>query len=1254
MYNHKKIESKWAEKWVKDKTFTPDLEKAKDPYYALFMFPYPSAEGLHIGNFYAFTCVDVMAKYKKLQGKDVFEPIGFDAFGMHSENYALKIKETPKKMLNRTTANFRKQLKSAGLGCDWTREVDTTTPEYYKWTQWIFTKLFEKGLAYQKEALLNWCPSCKTVLADEQIENGICERCKSVPEKKTMKQWFLKITAYAQRLLDGLETMDWSGVTKHAQRNWIGRSEGAMIKFEVRSPEARKASSGSRLTRRDKKLEVKTNIEIFTTRPDTLFGATYFVMSPEHPLVKKITAPGQKKEVEQYIKKTGAKSDLERTEAKGKTGIFTGAYAINPVNNEKIPVWIADYVLMGYGTGAIMAVPAHDERDFEFAEKYNLPIKEVVIPIFGKKHKNEKYRETITALVHRKQDNKFLYLYNKHYKIVTPIIGGIKKHESIKDTAEREVYEETGYKVKFINKLGGQIESHFFASHKNVWRYRLDQPVLCELLDEDAKPDEISEEEKNKHKIIWLTAQEALKRIVYEDNKVGLLKYLGKYGVFCGEGRNINSDFPDKVLAKTKTPETGAFGGSKDSYPQCEIRTCHSVNSIAYNKKHVKSNNGAEPAEGLEPSNPEMTSSDSHHATGISTPSLLYQKNKNITKTLNDLTTKEAKKKIIKWLEARSIGKGTVNYKLRDWCISRQRYWGPPVPIVYCKKCAKNEKENVLILHGWEDSSKTGFIPSLKENLISKNYSVFAFDAPNTNEPDFDVWYKFIESKIKKNNLNKKIFNLVGHSIGGLIALKLAEKYKINKLILVSPVGSKSSKKYFKQFENELTKEEMKIFVNYQKRNLDIKKIKENAKEIIFVFGKKDKWITKEIRNFYIKNFKNTAAIHILENEGHMGEDEGVKKVEFIEDLFKKLTPGVHPVPEKDLPVKLPDLEQGWEPAGDGRGPLARVDKFIKTTCPKCKGPAEREADVMDNFLDSAWYFFRYISPRDDKNIFDKKLSKKWLPVDLYIGGNEHAVLHLMYTRFITMAFHDLGLINFDNPFKKFQANGMILKDGKKMSKSKGNVVNPEEYGEKIGYDALKIYILFLGPLSEDRSFSDSGAQGAKRWVEKIARLEQKVENNYKDSKNLIKKFHQTVKAVTDDFESQKYNTAIARLMELTNALSAEKNISNKIWKNFLILIAPFAPALAEELWAKLGNKKSIFKAKWPKHDPKLIKDDTINLVIQINGKLRDTIETPADISEDKAKKIALESEKIQKWIKGKEVIKMIFVKGKLVNIVIA
>jgi leucyl-tRNA synthetase len=816
-YDYQQIEKKWAKKWVEDKIFTPDLTKAKNPYYALFMFPYPSAEGLHVGNFYCFTCIDVMAKYKKLQGFDVFEPIGFDAFGMHSENYALKIGETPRKMLKRTMANFRQQLISAGLGCDWTREVDTTTPEYYKWTQWIFVKLFEKGLAYQKEALLNWCPGCKTVLADEQIEGGVCERCKTIPEKRMMRQWFFKITAYAQKLLDELDSMDWSDITKAAQKNWIGRSEGATVKFSV-IPVSESGSRGNKDNNEILKQVQDDNatLEVFTTRPDTLFGATYFVLAPEHPLVEKITTKEQREAVEQYIKESGKKSDLARTEAKEKTGVFTGAYVINPVNQAKIPVWIADYVLMGYGTGAIMAVPAHDERDWEFAKKYNLKIIEVV-------------------------------------------------------------------------KGSSDIENE----------------------------------------------------------------------VFTGNGENVNSEF------------------------------------------------------------------------------------------LNGLTTDGAKKKIINWLEERDLGKRMVNYRLRDWCISRQRYWGPPVPVIYCDQC-------------------------------------------------------------------------------GTVA-----------------------------------------------------------------------------------------------------------------------------VPEDQLPVILPDLEKGWEPAGDGRGPLAKVESFMKTKCPKCGGEATREPDVMDNFLDSAWYFFRYLSPQNDQEIFDTELGKKWLPIDLYVGGNEHAVLHLMYTRFITMALHDLDLINFANPFKRFRANGMILKDGKKMSKSKGNVVSPEEYGVKVGYDALKTYLLFLGPLSEDRSFTDSGVQGCKRFVEKIYRLEEKVKKDYTDSEAVIRKLHQTINVVAKDFTDQKYNTSVARLMELTNLFISEKNISITTWKKFLVIVAPFTPALAEELWERSGRKQSIFAQKnWPEYDPELARDEKIELAIQINGKLRDTIKVAVDIDEAEAKKVVMESEKIKKWLEGKEIVKVIFVKGRLVNVV--
>ncbi len=794
-YNYSEIEKKWSEKWLKDKTFTVNLSKADNPYYALFMFPYPSAEGLHIGNFYAFICIDIIAKYKKLKGFDVFQPFGFDAFGIHSENYALKINQSPREMLNRTENNFRKQMISAGLGCDWTREINTTHHVYYKWTQWIFLKLFEKKLAFQKQALLNWCPGCKTVLADEQIQDGLCERCSCVPKKKNLKQWFFKITDYSQRLLDGLDSMDWSEITKLAQKNWIGRSEGAEIDFLINDHK----------------------VTVFTTRADTLFGATYFVLSPEHSLVNEITKKEYKKQVNEYVEKSGAKSDLERIESKQKTGVFTGSYAINPINNKKIPVWIADYVLMGYGTGAIMAVPAHDERDFDFAKKYKIEIKEVIKPI------------------------------------------------------------------------------------------------------------------NNSDK---------------------------KEAVFVDDGVLINSQ------------------------------------------------------------------------------------------EYNDLSSQKARDKIHSWLEENKIGRKKINYKLRDWCISRQRYWGPPIPVIHCQKC------------------------------------------------------------------------------------------------------------------------------------------------------------------------------------------------------------GVVPVKEQELPVKLPVIDKNWQPSGDGKGPLAKIKDFVEVNCPQCNEKAQRETDVMDNFLDSAWYFFRYLSPDNEKEIFTKKIGDKWLPVDIYIGGNEHAVLHLMYTRFITMFFHDLKLINFDNPFKVFRANGMILKDGKKMSKSKGNVVNPEDYGQKIGYDALKSYLFFLGPLDENKSFSDSGIYGTKRWIEKIVRLEDKVKKEFNDNLEIVNKINDTIKKIEQEIESQKYNTAVAHLMKLTNALTKQKNISQKVWLKFIAIIAPFTPALAEEMWFRSGNEKSIFSGKnWPDFDKQFSEKQLIKIIIQINGKTRSVVEADKGLSEQQVKDIALSDNKIKKWIEDKKINKVIFVKDKLINI---
>ena len=802
-YNFQKIEKKWQANWEKEKTFQVDLKKAKNPYYNLMMFPYPSAEGLHVGNVYAFTGSDIHGRFRKMQGCDVFEPMGFDAFGIHSENFAIKKKVHPKILIRKNIDNFRRQLKSLGCLFDWRHEVDTTDQNYYKWTQWLFLELFKAGLAYQKKAPVDWCPSCKTVLANEQVIDGKCERCGKNIIQKELKQWFFKITDYAEKLLKNLDKIDWSEKTKIAQRNWIGKSVGTKIEFKVKNSEFK--------------------IQVFTTRPDTLFGCTYLVLAPEHPFIKKFeTKIKNLKFVEDYIQESKKKSELERTELiKEKTGIeIKGIKAINPVNQKEIPIFIADYVLASYGTGAIMAVPAHDQRDFDFAKKHNLPIIKVISP--------------------------------------------------------------------------------------------------------DSQDNDLKE-------------------------------------AFEGSGALINS---------------GKF---------------------------------------------------------------------------NEMESEKAKQEIARFVGA----KKTINYHLRDWLISRQRYWGPPIPIIYCQKC------------------------------------------------------------------------------------------------------------------------------------------------------------------------------------------------------------GTVPVPKKDLPVKLP-FTKNFRPTGGEKSPLASVPGFIKVKCPKCKKPAQRETDVSDTFLDSSWYFFRYPSvsfSQPDKKAFDLNLTKQWLPVHMYIGGHEHAVLHLLYTRFITMVLKDLKYINFEEPFRKFRAHGLLTKEGAKMSKSKGNVVNPDDYYKKYGADTLRMYLMFSGPFQEGGDWQDKGIVGVKRFLEKVWNFQDKIENQNKKitagEEELEKLLHKTIKKVTDDLENLNYNTAISALMILVNEMTKQERLSKNNYQILLKLLAPFAPYITEEIWGKLGNKKSIHCDFWPKYDKKRIKEDKVVFVIQINGKVRDKIEAEAEMSEEEAKKAATSGEKIKKWIKGKEIKRIIFVPGKLINIVI-
>ena len=808
-YNPSAVEEKWQRNWEERGTNSLTLEQlksAKDPYYQLMMFPYPSAEGLHVGNIYAFTGADVHGRFLRMQGLTVFEPMGFDAFGIHSENFALKIGTHPMDLIPANVENFTRQLRRIGGMFDWKHSLDTTDPSYYKWTQWVFLKLFEAGLAEQKKAPVNWCPSCMTVLANEQVITGACERCTTPVEQREIKQWFFKITDYAQRLLDNLAFIDWSETTLKAQSNWIGRSEGARLNFSVIHPDG--SSTGH-------------EIEVYTTRPDTIFGATYMVLSPEHPLADRVTDDEHRHSVSEY-REEARKSDLvtrQKTD-KSKTGAFTGGFCANPATGEQIPIWIADYVLMDYGTGAIMAVPGHDQRDFEFATAFNLPIKRVV---------------------------------------------------------------------------AGPKESS-------------DKPL-----------------------------SEA----------------------YTGPGFLVNS---------------GEFDG---------IDVSDSVSVFT------------------------------------------------------------------EWAEGNGWGEGTVNFRLHDWCISRQRYWGPPIPIIHCDNC------------------------------------------------------------------------------------------------------------------------------------------------------------------------------------------------------------GSVPVPEEDLPVILPRVED-FKPDDSGVSPLARVEEWYQTTCTECGGGARRETDVSDTFLDSAWYFLRYPSTEFEDTPFDPEITKRWLPVDTYIGGNEHAVLHLLYSRFLTMVLKDLGYLDFEEPYDVFRAHGLIIAGGAKMSKSRGNVIIPDPIIEEFGADAFRIYLMFLGPFEEGGDYRTEGIQGPYGFLHRLWDTALNANEGAPDP-NVERKVHQTVKQVTEQLPELGYNTSIAAMMECLNTIrSGGRQATRTEVEPLITMIAPFAPHLAEEVWEHFGHEKSIFEgSNWPSFDESKIIESQVSVAVQVNGKLRGTISVPQDAAEDDVIIAAREEENVARYLDGVEERRIVHVPGRLVNFVV-
>ncbi|MFH0951595.1 MAG: non-canonical purine NTP pyrophosphatase [Patescibacteria group bacterium] len=1279
-YDHQKIEPKWQKRWEENKIYQTKERRGSNNYYCLVEFPYPSSDGLHVGHPRSYTAIDIIARKRRLEGKSVLFPMGFDAFGLPTENYAIKVKRPPQDITKENIATFKRQLKSLGFSFDWSRAVNTSDPKYYKWTQWLFLQLYKAGLVYQAEMPINWCPSCKIGLANEEVIDGQCERCGTAVAKKKLKQWMFKITKYAQRLIDDLAKVDYLDKIKTQQINWIGRSDGASVEFPVFA----KASTGEQVTRNKKQENSKLQIQ----NSKLLIGTKNSAKKKRYANFLKeigVDVVGQEDLRERIEVEIEEGEDIEENAINKARAYFKAtniptiavdeAFYIDKFSKEKQPgshvrripgsknERPSDKELIDYYQKELNKIGGESSTYWEFAVAF----------VDGKTEK---------VKVFKTSSSKIVYQPSKAFKKGYPLdslqidLKTGKYRAELSEQEEKEALSEYIEKVReFVSKslsLDSQITNHESRiTNIKVFTTRPDTlfGVTYMVLSPEHElihelENSITNLEEVKKYIKKAQNKSDLERTELQKEKTGV-ELKGIKAVNPANNEEIPVWVADYVLASYGTGAIMAVPGhdERDNQFVDYINNSSNIDEKIEIRKVIQPTSAIDcwrykikPQYLTEYERNQYQNLKTgkmypvHYGIGASPKPIVFTGDGFAIKSgpYNGLSTAEFKKKINKWLEQKKIGKAEVQYKLRDWVFSRQHYWGEPIPLIHCDTCRKSDKKTIIIIHGTGSYSQSNWYPWLAEELRELGHEVIVPDMPETKKPILEDWLTELDKYRDKLNKNSVV---IGHSIGGRAALHFVAKLnkKIGKLILVAPTNDNMNwRNYAKEHPND-------PYIYQQKFNqaeVQYEKVNNIAKKIIYYYSDNDVYIPISVPADYKKVLK--ADFIKLSGRNHFSIKNG--NADTFPELYEEVTEGNSfligfvPVPEKDLPVELP-MVKNYEPTDNGESPLAKISEWVNVKCPKCSGPAKRETDTMPNWAGSNWYYLRYCDPHNDKEFAAKKKLNDWLPVDLYNGGMEHTTLHLLYSRFWHKALYDLKLVPGAEPYQRRISQGIILaEDGQKMSKSRGNVINPDDIVREYGADTLRLYLMFVGPYAEPVSWSTTGILGIKRFLERVWGLFNAAvsEKTDKDVEHLLNK---TIKKVGEDIDQLRFNTAVSALMILVNAMQA-KGSTTKQREQFLIMLSLFSPHIAEELWQKLGHKDSIFKEKWPAWDKELIKEEQIDFIIQVNGRLRARLLLPAGVTENEARAQARQHPNVIKHI-NKTPKKVIFVKGKLINFVV-